>query len=142
MQSLRALFIAFLVLSWIVVAASQAPKVQTTTAPQTSPTSGKEMYEAYCASCHGKDGTGNGPAAPAMKVSPTDLTTLAKNNEGKFPHGMVEQSIRGEDKIPAHGSHEMPVWGPVLWSVSSHDQSQMALRISNLSKYIESLQQK
>jgi mono/diheme cytochrome c family protein len=33
-------------------------------APYTRASSGKDMYVTYCASCHGKDGKGNGPAAP------------------------------------------------------------------------------
>src|ERR1700674_202975 len=44
-------------------------------------TSGKNMFLNYCASCHGVDGKGNGPAAAALKPAPTDLTTLAKANE-------------------------------------------------------------
>ena len=42
----------------------------------TSPASGQEMYTAYCAVCHGTDGKGKGPALEALKVPPTDLTTL------------------------------------------------------------------
>ncbi|HUJ11528.1 MAG TPA: c-type cytochrome, partial [Verrucomicrobiae bacterium] len=36
--------------------------VKHTTAPATSPSSGKEMFMSYCASCHGKDAKGDGPA--------------------------------------------------------------------------------
>ena len=52
-------------------------------APLTSPASGKEMFTSYCASCHGKDAKGNGPAANALKQLPADLTTLATRNGGK-----------------------------------------------------------
>ena len=57
----------------------QKPVVKSTTIKQTNPTSGKEMFTEYCAPCHGVDGKGNGPAASAMKIPPTDLTQLAKN---------------------------------------------------------------
>src|SRR5208337_193243 len=50
----------------------------------TSPVSGKEMYTAYCAVCHGTDGKGGGPAASALKVPPSDLTLLSKNNGGNI----------------------------------------------------------
>ena len=29
---------------------------------------GKDLFEFYCASCHGRDGKGNGPVAPALKT--------------------------------------------------------------------------
>ena len=44
--------------------------------------------------------------------------------------------------MAAHGSKDMPVWGPVFSSVSKGDQALVQLRISNLTKYIETLQVK
>jgi mono/diheme cytochrome c family protein len=46
---------------------------------------GKDLYGSYCASCHGMDGKGGGPASAAMKVSPPDLTSINKRHKGKFP---------------------------------------------------------
>ncbi len=80
----------------------------------TSPVSGKDMYTAYCAVCHGADGKGGGPAASALKVPPTDLTLLSKNNGGKYPALKVTSALHGESALPAHGSKEMPVWGAVV----------------------------
>ena len=37
------------------------PAIKHVPAPYTNPSSGKEMYNAYCASCHGLDGKGDGP---------------------------------------------------------------------------------
>ncbi|MFZ0687097.1 MAG: cytochrome c [Terriglobales bacterium] len=108
----------------------------------TSPVSGKEMYTAYCAVCHGADGKGGGPAASAMKVPPTDLAALAKGNGGKYPALKVEASIRGESTTAAHGSKDMPVWGSLFWSMSSGHESEVQQRVSNLTKYIQSLQEK
>ncbi len=100
------------------------------------------MYKAYCAACHGPDGKGGGPAAGALKIPPTDLTLLSKNNGGKYPSMRVSSSIRGESATPAHGSKEMPVWGELFWSVSSGHESEVQQRVANLTKYIESLQAK
>jgi len=108
----------------------------------TSPVSGKEMYTAYCAACHGTDGKGGGPASGALKIPPTDLTLLSKNNGGKYPSMKVSSSIRNESAVPAHGSKEMPVWGALFWSVSSGHESEVQQRVVNLTKYIESLQAK
>ena len=108
----------------------------------TSPVSGKEMYTAYCAVCHGTDGKGGGPAASALKVPPTDLTVLSKNNGGKYPALKVTSSIHGEASVPAHGSKEMPVWGSLFWKMSSGHESEVQQRVTNLTQYIETLQAK
>ena len=54
------------------------------------------MFKQYCASCHGLDAKGHGPAVPALKVPPPDLTSLTKNNHGKFPEPRVFQAIKGD----------------------------------------------
>lgn len=108
----------------------------------TSAASGQEMYGSYCAVCHGKDGKGGGPAAEALKVPPPDLTTLAKRNHGEYPSMRVTSTIRGEAAMPAHGSKEMPVWGHLFWSISGGHSAEVQQRVTNLNKYIESLQAK
>ena len=73
---------------------------------------GEELYAAVCATCHGENGAGNGPVASAMKVPPTNLTLLARQNGGKFPTASVRYSIVGDEHaVTAHGTVEMPVWG-------------------------------
>jgi mono/diheme cytochrome c family protein len=99
------------------------------------------MFDMYCAVCHGKDGKGGDPAAPALKKSPTDLTTLAKRNGGTFPGNAVVQSITGEQAVTAHGSRQMPVWGE-LFRQTGQNQSEIHLRMANLTKYIEAMQSK
>jgi mono/diheme cytochrome c family protein len=108
----------------------------------TSPTSGADMYKAYCAVCHGDNGKGNGPAAAALKTMPTDLTTLSKNNGGKFPDLKVASMIRGEGNVAAHGTPEMPVWGQLFWGMSHGHEGEVQQRVSNLTKYIGSMQEK
>lgn len=100
------------------------------------------MYVAYCASCHGADAKGNGPAAPALKTPPTDLTLLSKQSGGTFPEAHVATVIRGDSVTAAHGGKDMPVWGPVFLQLGQHDSAQVQLRIRNLIKYLESIQQK
>ena len=108
----------------------------------TSPASGKEMYTSYCAVCHGTDGKGGGPAASALKTPPADLTVLSKNNGGKFPAMKVSSTLRGTSDLPAHGSKEMPVWGPLFRSISGGHESEVQQRVANLTQYVESLQAK
>ena len=108
--------------------------------PYTRASSGREMYVAYCASCHGKDGKGNGPAAPALKSAPTDLTQLAASNGGRFPENHVSQTIKGDFGTPSHGSKDMPVWGSLFATMGNTSDGSVQLRIRNLTKYIASLQ--
>lgn len=104
---------------------------------------GKDLFEFYCASCHGRDGKGDGHAASALKVPPADLTTLAQRNQGRFPTARVEASIKGEGSLstPAHGSREMPVWGPIFRGLDKRETVNAA-RIENIVKYVESMQVK
>ena len=136
-----AAFFFFLLIA-VLVYAQDKPELKHVPAPVTSVASGQDMYKSYCASCHGQAGKGDGPAAPALKVAPSDLTQLAKNNSGKFPSDRVASILRGQATVTAHGNRDMPVWGPLFWHMSQGHEGQVHQRIANLTKYIESLQQK
>ncbi|HUV69676.1 MAG TPA: c-type cytochrome [Terracidiphilus sp.] len=109
---------------------------------KTSPASGKQMYRSYCASCHGLNGKGNGPIAASLKTPPADLTELSRNNGGKYPWAHVTSVLEYGVKIPSHGTADMPVWGPVLGKMDQANSQEKALRITNLSKYLETMQAK
>ncbi len=130
--------LVFGVLVWACVL--QFPALGRTEAPD----EGRGLYVASCASCHGIDGSGNGPAAPALNVRPPDLTALTKQHGGTFPRQLVLEVITGERQLAAHGSREMPVWsqrfqpsgggGPAVAAVY------MRRRLEMLIDYVESLQ--
>jgi mono/diheme cytochrome c family protein len=107
---------------------------------KTAPTDGKQMYTNYCAPCHGTDGKGQGPAARALKTPPTDLTALLKNNHGKYPDAHVAAILQFGTEVSAHGSEQMPVWGPILGNMNRTNDQEKLLRISNLSHYLETIQ--
>src|SRR5688572_20335958 len=102
---------------------------------------GPDLYRLYCATCHGRDGTGNGPAAAALKVPPPDLTVLAREHNGVFPARDVEVVVRGGTAINAHGSSEMPVWGPIFYALDPSD-ARVKARINSLVDHIASIQRK
>jgi len=124
--------------------ADQSTRTVVVPAGKTSADSGKQMYMGYCATCHGVDGKGNGPVAPALKKQPSDLTVLSKNNGGKFPSHRVEAVLEFGAQDAAHGSAQMPIWGTVFnaMETSSSQQDLRALRISNLDRYLEAIQAK
>src|SRR5579859_4388914 len=51
---------------------------------------GPDLYRGYCASCHGTEGKGDGPVAPALNSKMPDLTTIAQRNGG------MRRSSRGK----------------------------------------------
>jgi mono/diheme cytochrome c family protein len=119
-----------------------APTVKHVAITNAPPNSGKDMFDSYCAVCHGKEGKGYGPAASAMKTQPSDLTVLAQKNGGKYPASHVAAVIKGQATTPSHGSQDMPVWGPLFSSIDQGHEGQVQQRITNLVTYIESLQAK
>lgn len=141
-MSLRIAAILICVAVVAVYAEDQKTAVKHVPAPQTSAASGKQMFEAYCASCHGTSGKGDGPAAGALKSAPADLTTLSKKNGGKFPADRVTSILRGQATVTAHGNRDMPVWGPVFWHMSQGHEAEVHQRVANLTRYVESLQAK
>jgi len=102
--------------------------------------SGSATFKAYCAQCHGVSARGDGPAAKALKVPPPDLTQIAKRHRGTFPALEVKNAITGDYEVAAHGSRDMPMWGPVFRSVENPPVTE--LRVANLVKYLEQIQQK
>lgn len=120
--------------------AAQSKAKLTINPGQVPASDGRQMYASYCASCHGVDGRGHGPAAAALKVSPPDLTVLRKNNGGRFPATHVISILQFGVETPAHGSAEMPVWGTILDKTHSGNIQTKALRLSNLTGYLEKIQ--
>jgi mono/diheme cytochrome c family protein len=146
----------------------QQMQAQRTPSNPSSTERGKQIFSEYCAACHGISAKGNGPAAPALKIPPADLTMLAAHNKGQFPSLRVMQAIKVGPSVPAHGSETMPVWGPIFLHGDRTDaasqtppqtptgvveqseqqgrqaptQSEVQLRIYNLMEYIRTLQVK
>lgn len=88
---------------WIVAALGLAACVE-------EPVDGRTMFMENCASCHGADGMGNGPAARELAVAPPDLTKITSRNGGVFPTNQVMSTIDGLDR-GEHFSAAMPEFG-------------------------------
>ncbi len=73
--------------------------------------SGPQLFQRFCASCHGAFGAGDGPVAPALTVMIPDLREISRRNRGEFPLERVREIVDGRAVLPAHGSRVMPVWG-------------------------------
>ncbi len=108
---------------------------------------GSDEYRISCLSCHGAGGKGNGPMAKVLKVQPSDLTTIAKNNEGIFPLDKVFRTIDGRHGVTGHGERDMPIWGARYLREDAArygdfgGEDVVRLRILELVYYIQLIQQ-
>jgi mono/diheme cytochrome c family protein len=100
---------------------------------------GQALFGTYCAVCHGADGKGSGPMAKVLRTPPPDLTHIWMRNGGRFSLERVQKIISGEAEVVAHGTSEMPLWGPIF-SQGIWDQDLGRIRIYNLAKYLEKIQ--
>jgi len=101
---------------------------------------GSVSFDLYCASCHGRGGRGDGPTGASLRTRPADLTVLTRNNHDAFPRDRVLSYIEGSTRAVAHGSPDMPVWGPTLRALDASD-ARVTVRLRNLVAFIESIQQ-
>lgn len=72
---------------------------------------GKQVYDTYCALCHGPTGKGDGPGAAALDPKPRDLSS-AEIMQGKTDESLVNVIANGG---AAGGlSAAMPPWSGVI----------------------------
>lgn len=102
---------------------------------------GGDLFQAYCATCHGVTGKGDGPIASVLDTAVPDLTTITKRHSGLFPTTRVRSIIAGDDLIKAHGTREMPIWGQIFHQVE-RNRDLGNIRLENVTKYVEFLQEK
>ena len=146
-RCLSGLSAALLVCIWGVALGAQQPPpekkttIKRTDAAPTKTLEGTDSYNSYCAVCHGMSGKGDGPAAPALKAPLPDLTTISQRHNGVFPRKEVEETITGVSRPAAHGTEDMPIWGPVFRKLAS-DANFATLRVNNLLDHLEQMQVK
>ena len=98
------LTVTFVTIAAVMVASNAASRAADTDM-------GKSEYLASCATCHGADAKGKGPLSSELRVAPTDLTILAKKNNGVFPVKAIYEIIDGRQPVLGHGTRDMPIWG-------------------------------
>jgi cytochrome c5 len=106
---------------------------------------GAELYQHFCASCHGLAARGDGPVAASIKSKVPDLTRIAARHGGTFPTQQVRQKIDGQISMPAHGPRNMPVWGWEFYAIQGEDparRERVVALIARLVDYLESMQRK
>ena len=140
-KRLSLLFIAIWQIAAGAAAQPKPPARQDQLPPEFVP-AGSLMFKQYCAACHGQDAKGHGPARIALKVPAADLTTLSKRHGGEFPYDYVSNVLRFGPGVAAHGSSDMPTWGPIFQYMDNYNQAAVQKRIKNLCDYLVTLQEK
>ncbi|MGO9262326.1 MAG: c-type cytochrome [Bryobacteraceae bacterium] len=125
----------------VVIANAQTKTIKEVPVQPAATNEGADLFTQHCAACHGKDGKGGGPAAEALRKAPSDLTQIARRNNGTFPELRVTEVIEGVITMAAHGTREMPIWGTLLTG-SQHDEMMGKVRVFALMKYVEQIQAK
>jgi mono/diheme cytochrome c family protein len=98
---------------------------------------GAALYRTHCAPCHGVEGRGDGPVAPALSPPPSDLT------KSTLTTAELMKVIDGRRTVRAHGDMAMPVWGKVFEQAleGSPRQHRDALRtVEILAEYVRKLE--
>jgi mono/diheme cytochrome c family protein len=106
---------------------------------------GSDEFLSSCASCHGVGAKGDGEKAKDLDIAPTDLTLLAKENDGVYPSLEIFQIIDGRTEASGHGDRLMPVWGDRYNTEiggAFGGEAAMRERVSKLVSYIQTLQEK
>jgi mono/diheme cytochrome c family protein len=96
---------------WTLLGMALAAAQQPRRIPGETVSAGQQYFVRYCSACHGLAGRGDGPAAPALRTPPADVTRIAQRRGGHFPTAEIAAYIDGRTVVPAHGSREMPIWG-------------------------------
>jgi mono/diheme cytochrome c family protein len=133
-----------LIIALMVTLIAPASAQKSTPPPAASrPVDGAGIFRTHCATCHGAEAHGDGPAAKALKREVPDLTRLSERSNGKFPAVHVRNTILlgDDDLLRAHGSKGMPIWGPIFHEID-FDQDLGNVRLENIVKYLESIQRK
>ena len=122
----RAVSLCVLTLSAAWVAGCARPSV----------TQGRALYAGNgCASCHGKEGYGDGPTAPNLPVKPIDFHDVSQFTHGDSEEAIAKTIAEGvavDHSVPAlHLSHHELVM-PSFAHLSETERSSIALYIVSL----------
>jgi mono/diheme cytochrome c family protein len=110
--------------------------------PRNSTDAGKNLFRAYCATCHGVDGRGAGPLASELRRLPPSLTSYAVRNGGTFPSERLRAIIDGRT-VSSHSDREMPIWGDAFTRTRDGLSEDAAkARIDAIVKYLEAIQER
>jgi mono/diheme cytochrome c family protein len=114
------------------VAGQTQPTLKRVAVPHVFSVDGATLYDAYCATCHGRSAKGNGPAAALLEVPVPDLTLIVVR-DGRFDERHVMFHI-------LRNPEPMPDWHRALRTNYNENEGYTHRAVVNLTRYIEGLQ--
>jgi hypothetical protein len=102
---------------------------------------GRAIYQEHCASCHGVNGDGHGPLAPALSTPPANLRLLSERYGNPLPVDQIARFIDGRAEVKAHGPRDMPVWGEEAWNYDGKgSKGRTSAWVTKLIAFLQSIQ--
>ena len=102
---------------------------------------GSVSFDLYCASCHGRQGRGDGPTAASLKHQARRPDRAGAEQPRRVPaRARARRSSKARRGPRATAASDMPVWGPTLRALDASD-ARVTVRLQNLVAFIESMQQ-
>jgi mono/diheme cytochrome c family protein len=122
---------------------SAPPTIVVVNAHPTTSIDGATLFQAYCSSCHGTAGRGDGPAARALSAPVPDLTRYSRTHNGDCLRSVLAELQTGhrnptEAKV-SEKDLDMPNWAPIFTSIS-RDRTMGYLRLSNVARHVATIQ--
>ncbi|MGD9843738.1 MAG: cytochrome c [Steroidobacteraceae bacterium] len=105
--------------------------------------SGEQLFQRFCAACHGSQAKGDGSVASSLTVQVPNLRQLTQRNRGEFPAEKIMKIIDGRTILNPHGSRLMPVWGDEFLRSEAGDpvaERETAAMIRKMVDYLRSIQ--
>lgn len=100
---------------------------------------GKVHFQMHCMGCHGPDGKGG--TMLSQDVQPADLTTIqARRSVDEFPVMEIARLIDGRNRVEAHGTTTMPIWGEVFTSGEMMNEDAIEGKMEEIIAYLITIQ--
>lgn len=77
----------------------------------------------------------------SQDIQPADLTTIqSRRAVNEFPVMEIARLIDGRNRVEAHGTTTMPIWGEVFSSGEMMDKDQIEGKLEEIIAYLVSIQ--
>ena len=124
-------------------ALTMAQQSQTTIKKTPIAASSQELFNSYCAVCHGNNAKGKWPSFSRTQSSPTGPNRLSQRHGGTYPTMYVERVLGSERQTSQRTEPKAaPIRKSLGFTTGGANAPQTAQRIYDLNQYIESLQAK
>ena len=84
---------------------------------------GRELYTTNCASCHGAEGAGDGPAGGSLDPAPANLVTTAAEADENYIHWVIAEGGAAAGLSPSMVAYKGILTEEQIWQVTTFVES-------------------